>query len=40
MQQLKVEHENTKINRREGKGRVLAILEYRICNKIWYVEGH
>ena len=42
MQQLKVEHENTKKNRREGKGRVLAISRriYRLQKTdVYYVES-
>ena len=42
MQQLKVDHENTKKNRREGKGRVLAISRriYRLQKTdVYYVES-
>ena len=42
MQQLKVEHENTKKNRREDKGRVLAISRriYRLQKTdVYYVES-
>ena len=42
MQQLKVEHKNTTKNRREGKGRVLAISRriYRLQKTdVYYVES-